>query len=90
MSDDGEAANPKTEDRSRAMYRLEWNRHPLAPLTTTMDDTARILGLPISVVRDLIAKEELKTARVGGRKLVFIASIHELLDRATDKPNRSE
>ena len=51
------------------------------PVSATINDTCHITGLGRTKIYELIAAGDLKTVRVGGRRLVLCASIEELLAR---------
>jgi excisionase family DNA binding protein len=51
-------------------------------ITTSINDTAKALGLGRTKIYDLIARGKLETVKIGRRTLVKVASIHRLLEEA--------
>ncbi len=66
---------------------------PVAPcsdviLALPINDACRALGIGRSSLYELIAKGRIKTARVGGRRLVPLSELIRLLDESTDRGAR--
>ena len=53
----------------------------LKPITVTIEDTCHLMRLGQSSVFELLAEGALRSTKVAGRRLVFYASIEELLKR---------
>lgn len=53
----------------------------VAPLAVSADAAAKIVGLSVRKVRDLIADGEIPHSRVGGRVLIRVADLDEFLLR---------
>ncbi|GLK44483.1 MULTISPECIES: helix-turn-helix domain-containing protein [Novosphingobium] len=54
----------------------------MEPLTLTIDDTKKAIGLGRTKIYDLIGQGKLETVKVGRRTLVKTASIRALVDQA--------
>lgn len=48
-------------------------------ITLTVPETARRMGISVRTVRALVASGELRSSLVGGRRLITIEAIKELL-----------
>jgi excisionase family DNA binding protein len=55
-------------------------RGPSKPVSTTVADTCRILGLGRTKVYELIRDRKLKAVAIGRRRLVVYSSIEALID----------
>jgi hypothetical protein len=55
------------------------------PLTVTIDDAKKITGLGHSFLCELIRDRRVKTTSVGRRRLIFYASLQELLAENADQ-----
>lgn len=58
-------------------------RYPLSPLAYRIPDAVRVSGLGRTKLYELIKTGELKTVRVGGRRLVPANELKALLSAAT-------
>ena len=54
----------------------------MEPLTLTIDDTKKVIGLGTTKIYELIRERKLETVKVGRRTLVKTASIRALVDQA--------
>lgn len=54
----------------------------MEPLTLTIGDTKKVIGLGTTKIYDLIAQGKLETVKVGRRTLVKTASIRALVEQA--------
>lgn len=55
---------------------------PLEPVLCSVADTARILGIGKTKAYELITDCQLETVTIGTRRLVTVASINRLVERA--------
>lgn len=53
------------------------------PLVASIDETARISGLSRSRIYELLEEGQLRSTKIGRRRLVIVASIRELLQLDT-------
>lgn len=67
---------PRTENR---LSPLPQPRKTIEPLTLSIKDTARLLGLGRSTVYRLIGEQQLQTVKIGSRTLIKTASIRSLV-----------
>jgi excisionase family DNA binding protein len=51
-------------------------------ITASIEETSQALGLCRATVYNLIKQNRLETRKVGTRRLVVVASIHEMLENA--------
>jgi len=63
----------------RSLARFEWNRDPLAPVTTSMSDAARISGLSDETIRQLAVAGTLRSIVIRRTRLIYIDSLNDLL-----------
>jgi excisionase family DNA binding protein len=54
----------------------------MEPLTITIDDTKKAIGLGTTKIYELINEGKLETVKIGRRTLVKTASIRALVDQA--------
>lgn len=57
----------------------------LEPLNVSIPDAARLLGCGRSTVYSLLSTGQLRSIHIGSRRLVMLASIHELNDALASK-----
>ena len=50
-----------------------------APLAVSIDEAGRLLGLSKSTIKGLLRDKELKSARVGKRRLIRVLDLEEFL-----------
>lgn len=58
----------------------------LEPITCTIEDAARISGIGRSRVFQLINDGKLQTTKIGNRRLIFVSSLRELLEKGHPDP----
>jgi len=56
--------------------------HQIAPLSVSVEDAARIVGYSRSGVYELIASGDLKTFKLGRRRLILMAELKTWIERA--------
>jgi len=54
----------------------------MEPLTLTIDDTKKVIGLGATKIYELIGQGKLETVKIGRRTLVKTSSIRALVDQA--------
>lgn len=54
----------------------------ITPLSVSMADAANMIGVSRSRMYELDAEGRVRTVRVGGRRLVLVSSLRELLGEA--------
>ena len=59
---------------------------PMQRKTATIQEATCMTGLGATTINCLIKRGELRSAKVGRRRLVFIDSLDALLARTTDHP----
>ncbi len=50
--------------------------------TVSLQETCQITGLGITLVKELVRDNKLRSAKIGRRRLVFLDSIDRLLEEA--------
>lgn len=55
----------------------------MEPVTTSVDDAAKALGIGRTKLYELVAEGRLKALKIGRRTLILVASIHALIDNAS-------
>ena len=55
----------------------------MEPMTVTVGDARRMIGLGKTKTYELLASGELRSTQIGKRRLVFVASIKELLEKGS-------
>jgi excisionase family DNA binding protein len=63
----------------RSLARFEWNRDPLAPVTTNTAEAARISGLSEETIRQLAIVGKLRSTMIRRTRLIFLDSLNDLL-----------
>jgi hypothetical protein len=58
------------------------DRSNIKPISVGMADAAAMIGVSRSRMYELDAEGQIRTVKVGGRKLVIVASLLELLGEA--------
>lgn len=53
----------------------------MEPLALTVADAVRLIGVGKTTIYRLIAQGRLSSIKIGRRKLVLMASVHELMQR---------
>lgn len=52
-----------------------------SPITATVNDFRKLSGLGRDKIYDLIHTGDLRSVMIGGRRLIVVASYHELIER---------
>ncbi|MGB6214401.1 helix-turn-helix domain-containing protein [Pseudomonas mandelii] len=60
--------------------------HQVVPLSVGVEEAGRILGISRSATYDVIAKGEIKTFKIGRRRLVLMSELKAFIER-TAKEN---
>ncbi|WP_060538768.1 helix-turn-helix domain-containing protein [Pseudomonas sp. NBRC 111125] len=60
----------------------------LAPLSVGVDDIGRILGISRSATYECIAKGEIKTFKIGRRRLALMTELKAFIERAAKEGGR--
>ena len=55
----------------------------IAPLAMSVEEASRVIGFSRSMLYELIAKGELKTFKVGRRRLVQMGELKSFIERAS-------
>lgn len=53
------------------------------PITVSTADAARMLGIGKTKLFRLISEGEIDTVRLGGQRLIKVASLHDLINRSS-------
>ena len=56
--------------------------HQMAPLSVSVEESARILGISRSATYELIAQGEIKTFKIGRRRLALASELKAFIERA--------
>jgi len=57
-------------------------KNQIEPLSVSVEDAARIVGFSRSSIYELIAKGEVKTFKIGRRRLVLMTELKSWVERA--------
>ncbi len=55
------------------------HNHPIAPIAVSPDEAARLAGIGRTTLYTALAKGDLKSIKIGTRRLITIEAIHEWL-----------
>jgi hypothetical protein len=71
---------------SQTISRRRWtNRIPMPnPLTLNYNGASALTGLGISTLKELVAAGTIRSTIVGGRRLLFVSSIGDLLEAGVE------
>lgn len=58
------------------------NKPPIHPISVSMADAAAMIGVSRSRMYELDSEGRIRTVRVGGRRLVLVSSLRELVGEA--------
>ncbi|OPB16087.1 DNA-binding protein [Pseudomonas fluorescens] len=61
---------------------MEQAQQQMAPLSVSIEDSARVLGISRSSVYELIAQGEIKTFKIGRRRLALASDLEAFIGRA--------
>lgn len=61
---------------------MEQAQQQMAPLSVGVEESARILGISRSATYELIAQGEIKTFKIGRRRLALASELKAFIERA--------
>lgn len=61
---------------------MEQAKQQMAPLSVSVEESARILGISRSANYELIAQGEIKTFKIGRRRLALASELKAFIERA--------
>ncbi|AZE37692.1 MAG: DNA-binding protein [Pseudomonas protegens] len=61
---------------------MEQAQQQIAPLSVSVEESARILGISRSATYELIAQGEIKTFKIGRRRLALASELKAFIERA--------
>ena len=61
--------------------RMPTSAKPETKLATSIGDGAQRIGVGISTMKLILARNDVKSVRIGRRRLVLLASLNEYLER---------
>jgi len=78
----GNSITPSLAVLSWPMEKPMEQKNQIEPLSVSVEDAARIVGFSRSSIYELIAKGEVKTFKIGRRRLVLMTELKSWVERA--------